>query len=144
MADTNLTLISDRYPSGMSVLSGTSSNVDGDADEGFIVPATFGDCLVFADQVAITAIATLVANPELLGVRRYIGQVVSGSLLHGLPVTRWTKTGAVVLSTSVEYYHPVLLRTGEKYTIQYVEADTNATPAGDLVCILYVKRLRSP
>lgn len=144
MATTNLSLISDRMPAGFAYLSGDIANVDGDADEGFIVPASIGDCLVYSDQFIITAIATMVANPELLGVRRYLGQITSGSLLGAMAVTRWTKTGAAILSTSHEYYRPQLLRVGEQYIVQYVEADTNVTPAGDLRCTLYVQRLRAP
>lgn len=143
MASTQLEILSDRLPSGMIFLSGSVANVDGDADESFYVPASFGDCLVFSDECIVTSIATLVANPELLGVRRYLGQPGGGSLLGAIGVTRWSKVGAANVATSIEYMRPHLLRVNELYTIQYQEVDTNATPAGDLRVTLYVQRLRN-
>lgn len=123
------------------LISGQLANLDGDRTDTLSVPEGIGtialmEIVVFADQVA-----TMVANPELLGV--FCDVVDAGSGVRDIiGVERWSRINATMLAT---YFSPdplVEVKGGESVRFIFQEVDTNAAPTADFTVRIKGTRVR--
>lgn len=140
---TAMTVRSDRN-SGIVLIQGGGSNLDGDQALAFELPAGFGDCRLLDVWADVATIATVVANPELLGCTFNILGTPDSSHRDIVGVSRWQKTGAARLSTQLyPLQDSVLWLSTESLFVIYPELDSNVSPTGDLTVNARVMRLRN-
>lgn len=123
------------------MLTNQESNVDGDQALTFTLPPGFGDCALMECSASVATIATVVANPELLGVTFQLTSpedVPQDIVFNG----RWVKRRVDQLSVWAAPDQVQFWREHEELKMLFAEIDTNATPTADVVVYIKVKRLR--
>lgn len=126
-----------------SVLQESTLNLDGDQSILSALPTNFGDVVVYKALVDVSNIATLIANPELLGPSLFVYSPSDSATGQFVGQGKWTERYTDVLSAVIEPYYPVYMRDFEKTNVTFVEVDSNAVPTADLKITLIVRRLRN-
>jgi len=127
----------------MVALSEINTDIDGDQSVNHGLPAGFGDCEIIGAAVQVLSIATVVANPELLGVRFTLVNAQGGPLVM-LGTEFWRRHSATALSARApEQRQWVPMRESDQVNVSFSEVDTNVTPTADSRALLLVRRLRN-
>lgn len=137
---TQLTIMSSR-DRRRDALVADIADIDGDVNTGYNLPSGYPDCFVLGYEVRVLHIATMVATPELLGVRATITGADETNTQVVLATTRWSKFQVDALGTSYEFLEPRLWKRDEHLFLHFSEVDTNAVPTADLrVNVLVYRR----
>lgn len=125
-----------------AILNGAVSNVDGDVDAEFQLPAGFGDCALLEASAVVTSIATLVALTNLSGPCFRLLDAPAGNIVDVAFEGKWTlfKAGAVVCRASPDQVQ--FWREQETLRVSFPEIDSNVSPTADLDVVVKVRRLR--
>lgn len=135
-------VVSERAGAIVVLLDSSLTNVDGDTNTTLSLPPGFGDCFVLGAFVRGTAIATMVANPELVGPALRIEAAGNTGHADLLGEGRWNKISATRLLASVVPWGAVYMGGQEVLDVSWAEVDTNAVPTVDFEVMLRVRRLR--
>jgi hypothetical protein len=128
---------------GQTQLVALVSNITSSADinEQFLLPSTFGDCLINECSVQLTSIQTAVANSELRGPFWFL---TSTSTVEAWQTARWTKdfTGTAIVSW-IQLMSPILWNQTEILSVVAPFEDTGAGNQADVTVLIKTTRLRN-
>lgn len=137
-----MTLVRDR--ADYAVLRGTISDVGADSVEVMTAPVGFGDYDLLEWQAQFTAIATLVATPELLSAAMWVvDNGGAGVVVDFGGIGRWLKHGTGIVATRSRPLRPVFVGSPDALFFTSPELDTNVSPTGDFNVYVRVRRLRN-
>lgn len=143
MATIQLTLNAERWLDEVILTGSTTTDTAGaDAADLYVVPHAVGDVALMELDILMQNPATLVANPELLGVRADVLSAAGSKIVDLIGVSRWSR---ITVNQLAAYFSPdplVLIRAGEAIRIITPELDTNAAPTGDFLLTAKCSRVR--
>lgn len=126
----------------IATLIASNANIDGDQGITHGLPGGFGDLAILGIAVRIHNIATMVADPTILGVAVQLVDA-GGTVPQDVLVTKgWEQVSASRLYVAYEFEVPIYMRESEQLVFNFSEVDTNATPTADFDGIIRVRRLR--
>lgn len=141
MANQTFSILSERWLDQV-VLSASVADVGADLADNFFLPAGLGDVAFIEGMARIVSVATMVANPELLGARWFVVNT-AGSVVDFIGVSRWSRsTSTTALATHVSPDPLVIIRQTEGIEFSTPELDTNAAATGDVTVIIKCVRVR--
>lgn len=136
-----LTLLSERWLD-VVLLNGLAADGGGaDYNAAWTLPAGIGDLAFIEGWIQCRTIATVVANPELLGCAWTVRNPAT-SVVDIIGVSRWQKTLTSTLETYVSPDPLVLVRQNETIHLLFPELDTNGAPTGDVDVYFKMVRVR--
>jgi len=125
-----------------AILNGAVSNIDGDVNAEFELPAGFGDCALMEASAVVTSIATLVALTNLAGPTFRLLDGPSGNIVDVAFTRRWNLMLADSVSCRAGPDQVQFWREQETLRVSFPEIDSNAVPTADLNVAVKVRRLR--
>lgn len=126
-----LTQISSRW-NDIEMLQASVTDLNGDLDQDYTLPAGFGDCAIMEIYVRAEGFATLITTPELVGVGARVLTTNSSAVVDIIGVSRWTRTGGALLAAYLSPDPLVLWRQNEVVRLQSWELDSDGAPTIDV------------